>query len=645
MSVDYQGKFLQKIIPEINKTKEYIQIGPEELCKDTYLIHIFLATPTNLSIVSTETKVKIHSCEENFCNYSLFYNICGINITTKKFKLDANGKSEFQEKTVLKIRSSLRYLREYFNQVQVLKICLFLENVEIGCCQTKINDIIYTDELSEFVINSKHNSYAVCKCDISYFSNNDGELIKDAYLKTGISIKYMHPSDETVDYKNITSNLSAEQNIEYSEAESDPMSILQLGNVNSVSDNIGKNGFDRLMPDSTYSTDSTKMKTEFRSMCISQTHEKPPHQNLASSKYLLETITEESNATGISTNFIIKKGGGDKVEQNKSNEHISIKIVEELEDWKEKQQEMFLAELKKKEEKHLGHLSSEWYKKRTEIESQLKKKIEHSRSLAVALEKANNDAKTAGIKNIDTEKQLIKAKEDLERQYNLQYMDLKEAARRLEDDLNHKLSQASSVKNELTEKIQNLQKENKRLQEQIAKQQEDYETIKKTSLNKEQTATLVHQLKTTYEKLLEAQKSKAFFKDQWARALREVHRIKSDQQQNINVQIKKNKAIDLKTLLSEQESARFDNKELQDISRRLQSFSTDSSNQSSTCDFKECQYLGTGNLSTVLNGMDYFRTGFSSRSSTNTEDSDSDNMEARQILKNYEVNHIESEDE
>lgn len=54
-------------------------------------------------------------------------------------------------------------------------------------------------------------------------------------------------------------------------------------------------------------------------MCISQTHEKPPHQNLASSKYLLETITEESNATGISTNFIIKKGGGDKVEQNKSN--------------------------------------------------------------------------------------------------------------------------------------------------------------------------------------------------------------------------------------------------------------------------------------------------------------------------------------
>lgn len=72
-----------------------------------------------------------------------------------------------------------------------------------GCCQTKINDIIYTDELSEFVINSKHNSYAVCKCDISYFSNNDGELIKDAYLKTGISIKYMHPSDETVDYKNV----------------------------------------------------------------------------------------------------------------------------------------------------------------------------------------------------------------------------------------------------------------------------------------------------------------------------------------------------------------------------------------------------------------------------------------------------------
>lgn len=73
----------------------------------------------------------------------------------------------------------------------------------------------------------------------------------------------------------------------------------------------------------------------------------------------------------------------------------------------------------------------------------------------------------------------------------------------MEDDLNHKLSQSNIVKNELTEKIQGLQKENKKLQEIISKQQEEYESIKKSSLDKEQTATLVHQLVSiTIKKIL-----------------------------------------------------------------------------------------------------------------------------------------------
>jgi centrosomal protein CEP120 len=43
------------------------------------------------------------------------------------------------------------------------------------------------------------------------------------------------------------------------------------------------------------------------------------------------------------------------------------------------------------------------------------------------------------------------------------------------------------------------------------------------------------------EKLESALKSKSFFKEQWARALREINHIKNEYQQNIQIQIKHNK--------------------------------------------------------------------------------------------------------
>jgi centrosomal protein CEP120 len=44
--------------------------------------------------------------------------------------------------------------------------------------------------------------------------------------------------------------------------------------------------------------------------------------------------------------------------------------------------------------------------------------------------------------------------------------------------------------------------------------------------------------KTSEEKLESALKSKSFFKEQWARAIREINRIKDEHQQHIQMQIK-----------------------------------------------------------------------------------------------------------
>jgi centrosomal protein CEP120 len=47
--------------------------------------------------------------------------------------------------------------------------------------------------------------------------------------------------------------------------------------------------------------------------------------------------------------------------------------------------------------------------------------------------------------------------------------------------------------------------------------------------------------KSSEEKLESALKSKSFFKEQWARAVREVNRIKDEHQHHIQMQIKHKK--------------------------------------------------------------------------------------------------------
>lgn len=70
-------------------------------------------------------------------------------------------------------------------------------------------------------------------------------------------------------------------------------------------------------------------------------------------------------------------------------ENLAYKIVEELEEWKLKQQEVFLVELKRKEVAHLAHLTAEWQKRKSEQENLLSEKLEQCSMLTAALDEAH----------------------------------------------------------------------------------------------------------------------------------------------------------------------------------------------------------------------------------------------------------------
>lgn len=93
-------------------------------------------------------------------------------------------------------------------------------------------------------------------------------------------------------------------------------------------------------------------------------------------------------------------------------------------------------------------------------------------------------------------------------------------------------------KTALEAQVEILMYENENLKSSMSKQTNELQAYQKGSLTQDQTASLLQELKVLEEKLDKAQKGKSFFKEQWGKAVREIHRLKVDTQQAMEVQIK-----------------------------------------------------------------------------------------------------------
>ncbi|XP_021933732.1 centrosomal protein of 120 kDa-like isoform X3 [Zootermopsis nevadensis] len=223
-------------------------------------------------------------------------------------------------------------------------------------------------------------------------------------------------------------------------------------------------------------------------------------------------------------------------------DHFVFKIVEELEDWKERQQELFKAELKKKEEAHIAALNEEWKRRHMEIEKNFNHKVEECQRLAQSLNDTTDELRLKTCKCAQREQELNRYKEIIERKYKLKVLEMKDAIKRIEGDFSLKCVKLERDKEDLEDKILRTEKENAELKETITAQEHSLNKIKKASLKKDQTdLSLLQELKSTEEKLESALKAKSFFKEQWARAFREINHLKNEHQQDIQIQIKHNK--------------------------------------------------------------------------------------------------------
>ncbi|KAL0117303.1 hypothetical protein PUN28_010273 [Cardiocondyla obscurior] len=217
---------------------------------------------------------------------------------------------------------------------------------------------------------------------------------------------------------------------------------------------------------------------------------------------------------------------------------LAYKIVDELETWKERQKEMFKAELKKKEERHLNILSEEWRMQKENLESKLACSVDQCKTLANSLNNATEDLRKRRLKSLENETRLIKANEDLQSRYEIKLKDLKDTLNETRNNLTAKVTKLEEKKVALEAQVEILSYENENLKLSISKQMDELEMYQKGFLTQDQTTSLLQDVKILEEKLDNAQKGKEFFREHWIKAIRELHRINLDYQQAMEVQIK-----------------------------------------------------------------------------------------------------------
>ncbi|GJQ80009.1 hypothetical protein Trydic_g9482 [Trypoxylus dichotomus] len=198
-------------------------------------------------------------------------------------------------------------------------------------------------------------------------------------------------------------------------------------------------------------------------------------------------------------------------------EFLMMKELHELRKWKADVKEKFIEDLKVREKEQLHELMSKWTERKNNLENKLIASINRCKVLSKELQKGTNSLK------------IQKALQEKEQNTTLE---------KIHDEVRkNAIKYALNGNHELLERISNVERENGNLKEMLAALNEEMASFKKTSLSNQQTTNLLQEVRCLEEKYLEAQKVKAYFKDQYAKAVKEIHQLKTEGQKSIQTQL------------------------------------------------------------------------------------------------------------
>lgn len=198
-------------------------------------------------------------------------------------------------------------------------------------------------------------------------------------------------------------------------------------------------------------------------------------------------------------------------------ERIFAMELHQLKEAKEKVVEDYQKDFETRCHSHIENLEQEWKKRKEEVERKLNKNVKKCQHLTKQL-------KTAAKNLQSRQKELITSQTTVRDEINNNY----------DKFCNHQYI-------DLIEEISKLQLENKQLQNVIEKQREVLEANRKSALTKEQTTNLLQELRVLEEQFEEARKQKSYFKEQWKRAVKEIHELRTEDQKQLLNDLEQNR--------------------------------------------------------------------------------------------------------
>ncbi|KAI4457008.1 hypothetical protein MML48_8g00021629 [Holotrichia oblita] len=196
---------------------------------------------------------------------------------------------------------------------------------------------------------------------------------------------------------------------------------------------------------------------------------------------------------------------------------LTLKELNELETWKKEVKDKFIEELKVKEKEQLDDLMKSWTERKNSLENKLISNVNRCKILSKELQRNSSTLKV---------------------QKALQEKEQTTALDKIHDEVRKNAIKYSLNGNyELLERISDVERENANLKEMLVDLNEELNSMKKSSLSNQQTATLLQEVRCLEEKYMEAQKVKGYFKEQYAKAVKEIHQLKTEGQKTIQNQL------------------------------------------------------------------------------------------------------------
>jgi len=220
------------------------------------------------------------------------------------------------------------------------------------------------------------------------------------------------------------------------------------------------------------------------------------------------------------------------------------KAAIELELWKEQQEEIFKTMLQEKEKALMQTLADEWRKRDKERELIFQRKTDEYNKLEEKMRATISDLEQREKKVAESEAEVQRLKADLLREHEQKLSILREASTRMKEDFDHRIELERMKFEDMREQCKRYKDQLHAAEKRFIDKENEMVLVKEQLLDRPENKlqaelNLVLLEKTGLERKLEQiSKSRTQYKQQWAKALRELAKVKQNEQLAAKMRLK-----------------------------------------------------------------------------------------------------------